>query len=227
MSFLALRMFFEGSWRAADKALEYLEKRMDASIQRAVKAEGKFIAKELKNNLRKGGSPKFKPITSFTRVIRKASGVSSKKPGISSGGILKAITSTKISKDTYFAGIMRGKGKHKNNSSMDIADVALAFELGRPPRLLELDKPSKRTGKTPRQWLWWLYLSGATKAPPTKRKTHIQISAAPARPFVEQVRKKQASLSTQRMIDAAIKDFKTLNLPGPVSRVPASGGSII
>ncbi len=223
MSLLGVRVFFQGAWRAADQALKYLENRMDKALQDSVKEESTLITKMLKENLNRGGRPKFQPVSSFTKVIRKASGNSSRKPGVSTRQVLKGITSTKIDKITYFAGILKGKSRHKSNG-MDLAEVAWVLEKGRGPLLLELDRVSAKSGKTPRQWLWWLYLSGAPKSRPSKRKTHIQIGASKPRPFVGQVEKRERDKITKRMVVRAINKFEKTKFPPDIQKVAAQFG---
>lgn len=177
-----------GDWGGVSSALRWLHTGLDASIRKAVASEAEFITKKIKDNLKTGGSPSFKPISPFTVAVRRAMGTSSRKPGVATKQVLNAITATKVGKNAYFAGVLRGNDAHLSGRGtvQDVADVAMRLETGRPRFYLELDRPG-RSGKTPRQWLWWLYLSGAITTAPGTNATHLQISEALPRPFVGQV----------------------------------------
>lgn len=197
-----------GDWEGAASALNWLQNRLDQSIAEGLRKEARFLSDELKKNLRSGGSPGFQPIRAFTRAIRSAMGIASRKPGIATGQVIRAIAPTKMSQHTYFAGVLKGNTPHFGGRGRvrDVADMALLLETGRSKFFLELDKPGT-SGKTPRQWLWWLYLSGATKAPPNPKATHLQIGASPARPFVAQVAFREGSKIPIRLTEHIEKEF--------------------
>ena len=197
-----------GKWEQAAGALNWLQSGLDRALKHALQQEAKYITDLLKKNLRGGGSPGFAPLSPFTAVIRRAMGVPGRRPGVATGQVLRAITATKLDKHTYFCGVLRGNDAHISKSGRvnDVADMALLLEVGRPKFFMELDKAGT-SGKTPRQWLWWLYLSGATTTPPGFSATHIAIGQAPARPFVSQVASKEQAKIPQRITDNLHKRF--------------------
>lgn len=196
-----------GDWAGASQALNWLNRGLEISLRHAMKEEAEFITKEIKENLASGGSPGFKPIRPFTKAVRRALGMSGIRPGVASGQVLQAIKAHRIGKYDYFCGVKRGQ-KHKTPKGhvVDVADVALRLEMGRKKFILELDKAGP-SGKTPRQWLWWLYLSGAIQAPPNKKTLSIQIGKAPPRPFVGQVADREMNKIPQRITQRLEKEF--------------------
>lgn len=197
-----------GNWDGAASALNWLQMGLDRALKHAMKEEAKHITKSIKDNLRKGGQPAFKPITSFTRAVRRAMGIQGRRSGVATKQVLNAIVATKVGKHTYFCGVLRGNDAHisSRGDTRDVADVAMMLETGRPKFFLELDRPGK-SGKTPRQWLWWLYFSGAIKNPPGFKKTHLEIGAAPSRPFVGQVADRESLKIPKRISDRLEKRF--------------------
>lgn len=165
------------------RAMEWLREHSRREIQRALKHAAEPTIKKMKQQLWEGGIPKFAPLKPFSIAIRRAMGIEGQRPAKGSYTLAKLIEAHKVNETTMLIGISN-QTSYPNRASLKAAQVGEWLEFGRKAITLDLDKPSSRTGKTPRQWLMWLYLQGALKSPPSKRMTHMVISAAPARPFV-------------------------------------------
>lgn len=189
-----------GKWDTLQEALLWFGGDAKNALQRSMKKEAEYIAKRIRDNLRSGGQPGFEPIRPFTRAIRSAMGIHSRRSGVATGQVARSVAATKLGENRYFSGVLWGSEVHQTRGRVqDVAEVALRLETGRSSFFLQLDKPGK-TGKTPRQWLWWLYISGVIKKPPGFGTTHIQIGAAAPRPFVGQVASLEQSNIPQRIL---------------------------
>jgi len=195
---MKIKVEIESDGRALG-VLDWLEKKSTKAFQRTIRAEAKFLSKEMKKEIRTGGNPKFAPISGFTRAIRRAQGRSSGKAGVSSGSVLKGIKSTQLEKLSFFSGVTVGSVAKVGRRDVDLFKASKALELGRGILVLDLDKPSSTTGKTPRQWLWWLYLNGVLKSPPNKAKTHLLLDGSPPRPFAGNVFAREEKNVEKRM----------------------------
>ena len=199
--------------------IDWLGKKSKKTLGKSIRKEAIFLAKELKKELRSGGNPKFSAVSPFTRAIRRAQGIRSRRPGISEGNVLKSIKAKRISGLEHFTGVdVNTKKPRASGGSVDVFKSAKALELGRPSTVLDLDKPSSKTGKTPRQWLWWLYLNGALNNPPNKAKTHLILGGSPPRPFAENVFKREGKLAGKKIMkffeEELIKEAKPKKLKG-------------
>jgi len=224
---LNMKVKYTGQWEAAATALSWLEKKALKSIKLAEKKEAKLLSDLLKKNIRDGGNPPFAAIKPFTRAIRRAAGRRGSKPLRASGNLMRLIKPHKVGDGDWFVGIRKGSVyvDHRGKTR-DAVKVALLLENGRKGFVVALDKASPETGKTPRQWLWWLYFSGAIANPPSKGKTHMVISAAPPRPIVGNLFMQEKDKIRQRIIDRFIQEFNTVRVPSAISaggttRVPS------
>lgn len=182
------------------KAMEWLRSHSRKQMRKAMQLAAEPTVKKMKAQLWEGGRPAFAPLKPFSIAIRKAVGIRGQRPGKGSYTLAKLIGIEKVDDTTMFVGVSN-KTVYPDRKGLKAADVAGWLEFGRKSITLDLDKPSTKTGKTPRQWMMWLYLQGALKSPPSKRMTHMVISAAPARPFVSNTWEKEKELLPQRMLD--------------------------
>ena len=196
---IKLDVMCEGEWPALKKAIKWLERRSQRALDRAMRTEARHLKKELKQGLYKGGSPAFRPLSPFTIAIRKAMGTSGRKPLLGSRQLVQAIKHKRMGTLNYFSGVLKGTPYQTHTGTVDAAQIALYVEVGRGAVVLWLDKPSPRTGKTPRQWLWWLYLQGALAAPPSPSKNAIILRGSPERPFVRQTWERAGGKSGERI----------------------------
>lgn len=211
----SVKPLLTGDWGAAINSMAWLEKRLPKALAKAVKDESKDLAKKMKKDLRKGGNPPFAAISPFTRAIRRAAGTRSRRPGIATGTVLKSIKAHKVGALAYFAGVKKGTSHPGSGRGtvVDAADAASMLEFGRDKFFLQLDRPSPQTGKTPRQWLWWLYFSGAIKNPPGFTATHIEIGESPARPFVAPLLKREEKRIPKRLMQRLITSLSGVRMP--------------
>lgn len=215
---LRMEARYTGKWSAAVGALNWLERKSLSAVKRAERREANYLRGLMKKNIRSGGSPPFAPIKPFTEAIRRATGRRGAKPLLASRNLLKLIKTHKVGNGDWFVGIRRGEVYRDHRGiTRDAVTLALMLENGRKPIVLDLDKPSSETGKTPRQWLWWLYLTGAMDAPPSPAKTHMVIGAAPQRPFVRNLYMQEKEKIRQRIIDRFAQEFWTVRLPSGIS----------
>ena len=196
---LKFKTTFEGDWKKLERFLRALDRKSSAILDRVMKKEAKRLTRALKTRIRKGGNPAFKPLSPFSIAIRRATGQGGRKPLLRTGALLRSIRDHKIGSHQYFAGVRKGTPYQAGRTKGDAAAVALTVEMGRGPIVLNLDRPSSRTGKTPRQWFWWLYLQGAINSPPRKTTTHIVLGRQTERPFVRQTHVLEGRESGPRM----------------------------
>ena len=200
---------FEGEWPSVAKAVRWLKRSSLVALEGALREEIKHLTLALKRELRSGGSPAFKPLSPFTVAIRKAMGLRGQKPLIASRQLLGLIRHKRVGKLSYFAGVIKGTPyKKEGGATTDATEIAMYVEMGRGPVILKLDKISPRTGKTPRQWLWWLYFQGALNAPPSRNKNFLFLRASEARPFVKQTWDRESKQSAERIKAAWIAAFE-------------------
>jgi hypothetical protein len=164
-------------------AMRWLEDSAKRHLQRSLVDAAEPTFRKMKAQLWEGGLPKFAPLSPFSIAIRRAVGIEGQRPGKGSYTLAKLITIRSVERGELFVGVPND-APYPGKRNLKAAKVAEWLEYGRGAVVLPLDRPSSATGKTPRQWLMWLYLQGALSAPPSKRKTHVILKAAPARPFV-------------------------------------------
>lgn len=208
-----VKLGYVGDWRGMMRALRWLHRKTDHAFDKAVRAEARDISKKIKMNLRRGGSPNFARPSRFTRLMRRIRGVSSRKAGLATRQLLHLIKHHRIQRFVYFSGVRSGtKYVNIQGRQMDAAKVAEWLEVGRSGYVIRLDQRGP-SGKTPRQFLWWLYLRGSSANPPSPNTMYMKISPTPPRPFVGQVAQKEMSRIPQRIFDRYIKEFWTFNTP--------------
>ena len=210
---LDMKVGYVGDWRGVVKAMRWLDVKSNHAFDKAVRAESRDLAKRIKMNLRKGGSPSFAKPSRFTRFMRRVRGIPSRKAGLATRQLLHMIKHHRIRRFEYFSGVLAGTNYiDAQGRVQDAARIADWLESGRKGYVIRLDQKGP-SGKTPRQFLWWLYLKGATKNPPSPNTKYMKISPTPPRPFVGQVARKEMSKIPQRIFDRYIKEFWTFNAP--------------
>lgn len=206
MATLHLKMDLEGDPQDLARAVKWLNRGGLTALDNAIRIESKKLVVMLKKMIRVGGKPKFPPISSFSHAVRRAYGFSGRKPGKRSGQLIKTIKRHRVgskSKMTWFAGVKdpsiyreRSGKQFRLHNAFHLASV---LEVGRRGYVIELDKVSKRTGKTARQWMTWLFLQGKIKTRLKKSTKYIRIKPAPPRKFVEPVWKDERVKSALRI----------------------------
>lgn len=210
-----LETFFDGDWPGIKKALHWLQRKSQNALEKALREEANVLKRALKQQLYKGGSPAFRPLSPFSVAIRKAMGVRGRKPLLATRQLVRSIKHKRTGRLEYFAGVPHNvPHRRRDGSTTKASEVALLVEEGRGPVVLWLDKPSPRTGKTPRQWLWWLYLEGVLSAPPSPNKNVMILRGSEARPFIRQTWEKEAKQSGER-IRAAWVEMLEKEVGGP------------
>lgn len=204
---IKMQTSLSGSWGGVLKGLDFLGKRFDKALDEAMKKETKRVKKEIKKEIRGKGKTKYSPLSKLTIAIRRAKGISSRKPGIATRTVLNNVDYLKVARHQHFAGVKRGV-KHPGSSGfLDVADVANMLEEGRPSYTITLDKPGA-SGKTPRQFFWWLYLQGVIKAPPKKTTKHLVVKETPPRPFVRNVWKREQETFPKKLEERIVGELK-------------------
>ena len=174
------------------RAIKWMNRGGLTELDKSIQIQAKQLVKELKKNLRRGGRPKFQPIAKFSHIVRLSYGLKGKKRGRRTDTLIKSVKRHRVGTKadrTWFAGVKKGevyvdKVRGYRHDAFHFASI---LENGRNGYVIELDRPSPRTGKTPRSWLTWLYFQGRLKNLPSKSKKYLHIKPAPKAPFVKQV----------------------------------------
>ena len=211
---------FTGDWYKAAAALTWLERKAKAALGRSLKKEAIRLTKEQRREIKGGGTPPFQPLSTFARIVRRALGQRGSRPLLRTGLLLRSVKLHRIGKMSYFSGVKKGTVYKDDRSRIkDAMEIARLQETGRKGFVIILDRPSKHSGKTPRQWLWWLFFRGALKHPPSKGRKTMTILPAPRRPYVTQTMNRLGGNKGigQKVMDEFVREFWTVRLPSAIS----------
>ncbi len=195
-----------GSWtRAAEQMARVLHR--DVAIGKALGREALMHERDIKVGIttQSPGGKRFRRISFFTRVKRRASGFSGTKALIVNSDLRNSIrTIGPIGRTDWFVGVKRGA---LSNDGTSLVDVGMINEFGHPrPIVINVDKRGKN-GKTPRDYFFALFLKGLIKNPLRKSTKTLVIRRIPPRPFLRPVQEKHKPGQEQRVMDSIFREL--------------------